>query len=477
MLYVGKARDLRARLRSYFRSDRQRPAVEAALGALERIEWRTLGSEFEAALEELRLIRELRPPANARSARPDRYVYLRRRGDTVVCSATPGVLGPIKSRRRAQLAARALQGVEWESLADAVPKLQEKLRRLAREQRFEDAARLRDRIEALEHVAAEVARLERLRELAVCVVAPGGDDGRRRGFFVAKGQVVCVRPFHGAQGVEWQAGLAAVARAEPSLAPESTDELLAIAGVPAAAAAGARGRVPTLHAMDELRERGTGDGWRKLVADGVTATPVTLRRGAAVKLVDGANTEIVARVDWPARLDALLAEARNVHVLSPDGDVHARRTKRGRWLVSHARPSSTTAVSDAHDREAQHPLPKGHPLFAATRISRDKERQVQHYVELLRSLPLWERDSIRVVDAGCGKAYMSLALVAYGREVGTRVELVGLDANPGVIETVRGIAERLGYDEARFEATTIEDYAGRRSGRPARLAARVRHRE
>jgi DNA polymerase-3 subunit epsilon len=121
VLYVGKARDLRARLRSYFRSDRQRPAVEAALGALARIEWRVVGSELEAALEELRLIRELRPPANARSARPDRYVYLRRRGDTVVCSAAPGALGPIKSRRRAQLAARALQGVDWETLDDAVP--------------------------------------------------------------------------------------------------------------------------------------------------------------------------------------------------------------------------------------------------------------------------------------------------------------------------------------------------------------------
>ena len=35
-----------------------------------------LGSELEAALEELRLLRELRPPANARSTRPDRYVYL-----------------------------------------------------------------------------------------------------------------------------------------------------------------------------------------------------------------------------------------------------------------------------------------------------------------------------------------------------------------------------------------------------------------
>jgi SAM-dependent methyltransferase len=72
---------------------------------------------------------------------------------------------------------------------------------------------------------------------------------------------------------------------------------------------------------------------------------------------------------------------------------------------------------------------------------------------------VWDRERIRVVDAGCGKAYMSLALVAYGREIGTRVELVGLDANEGVIETVRAIAHELGYDEARFEATTIEAYA------------------
>ena len=72
VLYVGRARDLRARLRSYFRSERQRPSVEVALSAVDRIEWDVLGSELEAGLEELRLIRELRPPANARQSRPDR---------------------------------------------------------------------------------------------------------------------------------------------------------------------------------------------------------------------------------------------------------------------------------------------------------------------------------------------------------------------------------------------------------------------
>ena len=228
VLYVGRARDLQARLRSYFRSERQRPAVEAALGALDRIEWRITGSELEAALEELRLIRELRPPANARSVRPDRYVYLRRRGDSVVCGSQPTELGPLKSRRRAHLAARALQGVEWETFDDALPKLQAKLRRLAAELRFEDAARLRDRIDALEEVCADLARLRRLRGLAVCLVAPAADGGRRA-FYVAKGQVVCVRPFRGASGLEWEAALAAVRRAEPTLAPEAADELLAVA--------------------------------------------------------------------------------------------------------------------------------------------------------------------------------------------------------------------------------------------------------
>jgi DNA polymerase III epsilon subunit family exonuclease len=236
VLYVGRARDLRARLRSYFRSDRQRPAVEAAVGALERIEWRITGSELEAGLDELRLIRELRPPANARSARPDRYVYLRRRGVGVVCSSKPTELGPIKSRNRARLAARALESVEWETPGDAIPKLRAKLVRLARDLRYEDAARVRDGVEALEHVVRELAHVEQLRQLEVVVFAPALEERWRRAFFVARGRVVCARPIapcsslqQAFDGPEIRAGLAAVERAETTLAPEAADELLLVA--------------------------------------------------------------------------------------------------------------------------------------------------------------------------------------------------------------------------------------------------------
>jgi DNA polymerase III epsilon subunit family exonuclease len=228
VLYVGRARDLRARLRSYFRSERQRPAVEAALGALERVEWRVLGSELEAGLEELRLLRELRPPGNARSARPDRYVYLRRRGSGWCVTETPGPYGPLKSRRRARIAARALEGWEGEPAAALAP-LRAKLRRLARDLRFEDAARVRDRITALEEVVAALAELDRLRRLEVCLLAPAVEAGFRRAFFVSGGKVAAVRTVPaGAGRLELEAGLATVARAETSLRPEDADELLLI---------------------------------------------------------------------------------------------------------------------------------------------------------------------------------------------------------------------------------------------------------
>ena len=210
--------------------------------------------------------------------------------------------------------------------------------------------------------------------------------------------------------------------------------------------------------MNELRELALGREWRKLVADGVAASPVELRRGPAVKIVDGVRTETVPVQGWPERLDALLEGATHVHLHAPGGDLHARRTKRGRWLVSRGRASSQAAAEPRHDREKRHPLAADHPLFAATHSSPAKRRQVQHYVELVRVLPVWNRQRVRVLDAGCGKAYLSLALVAYGRETGTEVELVGLDVNPNVVATVREVADALGYHEARFEATSIVAY-------------------
>lgn len=231
-----------------------------------------------------------------------------------------------------------------------------------------------------------------------------------------------------------------------------------------------------------LKRQSDDDSWDKLVA-----SPVQLTAGPAVKLViskgEREQTETVPVDRWPDRLRELLGEPLELaHLITWRGDWHARRTKKGRWLVRHGKSSVDVARRPvglpSHDRRRRHPLPPEHPevvrLFRATGLyspqgnllgqHADKYRQVQHYLELLRPLPVWEEARsegrpLRVVDAGCGKAYMSLALSAYAHLHGLEVELVGVDRNATVVESVRRIASDLGYDSARFEATTILKYA------------------
>src|SRR5215471_3731412 len=137
--------------------------------------------------------RDLRAPANARSTRPDRYVYLGVRGDQVVVTRTPSATGPVKSRRRAELVARALEPDELARPRDAVPRLRRKLARLAEDFRYEDAARLRDRLKAVEAFADELERLVRLRAAELCLLAPAVEPGFRRAFFVKGGRVAAAR--------------------------------------------------------------------------------------------------------------------------------------------------------------------------------------------------------------------------------------------------------------------------------------------
>ncbi len=229
-LYVGRARNLSARLRSYFSGERQRPAVEAALGALAQVEWERCGSELEAALDELRLLRELRPPANARATRPDRHVYLRRRGHRWVCGPEPTPHGPIAGRALARRAAQVLDGFEGDEPRDVLPGLKVRLRRLAGALRFEDAARLRDRIAALEQVVERIDELRRLQALRACLVVPAIEPGMMRAIFVA-GAVVDRRtvPRGGGGRLEVEAGLTEVRRALPAVLEATVaDELLLV---------------------------------------------------------------------------------------------------------------------------------------------------------------------------------------------------------------------------------------------------------
>ena len=118
VLYVGKALDLRRRVRSYFAGDERRKVAQL-LREVAAVDHTVCSGDLEASVLEVRLIHELRPRFNRRAKDWRRYAYVKltlderfprlsvvrkpRRGDGCL------YLGPLSSGRVAQLVVEAVQ--------------------------------------------------------------------------------------------------------------------------------------------------------------------------------------------------------------------------------------------------------------------------------------------------------------------------------------------------------------------------------
>ena len=204
VLYIGKAENLRTRVRSYFYGDERRRIADL-LAQVHRIDYRLCAHPLEAEVTELRLIHAHRPPFNQRSRPPKRTVFVKLTDEAFprlsvghkLMSKGRAWLGPFRSKRTADLVVEAL----WASTrirrctgaagsragacapsqmgvalcpcsgelnrdrylqvvdgmvgsfdhdpAPVLDPLAEKMLRLSSEQRYEEAAQMRDRHRAL----------------------------------------------------------------------------------------------------------------------------------------------------------------------------------------------------------------------------------------------------------------------------------------------------------------------------------------
>jgi DNA polymerase-3 subunit epsilon len=119
VLYVGKATNLRARVRSYFSTDERRK-VSSLLRATARIDHKVCESTLEAEVLETRLIRDLLPHYNQHGTRWQRYPYLKLTLDeafprlsVVRAPRDDGALylGPLRSQSQARSIAEAIETV------------------------------------------------------------------------------------------------------------------------------------------------------------------------------------------------------------------------------------------------------------------------------------------------------------------------------------------------------------------------------
>lgn len=129
----------------------------------------------------------------------------------------------------------------------------------------------------------------------------------------------------------------------------------------------------------------------------------------------------------------------------------------------------------AHNRTKHYILEEGKPVDflvglgvqtpdgRVTRARFDKFRQINRYLEFIEDVidELPKDRTIRIINFGCGKSYLTFAMYYYLHELQHRdIQVTGLDLKTDVIQHCNELAEKLGYDRLKFERGDISTYEG-----------------
>ena len=208
---------------------------------------------------------------------------------------------------------------------------------------------------------------------------------------------------------------------------------------------------------------------------------VDLKAGRRLQVTtyDDTQAHVTNHEDATGVLDELFAEPfANWHVETTTHTHQLRVTKKGQALLHSSRRSQPAAPQRSHDQAKHRLLKEDHPALRALGISDErgrvkpsrqaKYRQVEEFLRSLsvaiedatRSGKLREptaEDPLRVVDLGCGNAYLTFAAHAWLSER-MPVHLTGVDVKEQSRRHNTEFAETLGVtDEVRFLAAGIRE--------------------
>lgn len=187
-LYVGTSRNLKSRVRTYFTASETRKRIQEMIAMAHHVDTVVCATVLEAQVRELRLISENRPQYNRRSKSQERATWVKvvqkprprfatvRGSDLIKDSVT--WIGPFSGTEDANL---ALQGLNLSiedpndfnknDVRDIVAALNEKMNRLALEEKFEEAANVRNQFSSFVRGVSRGARIRSLTLIPELVAA------------------------------------------------------------------------------------------------------------------------------------------------------------------------------------------------------------------------------------------------------------------------------------------------------------------
>lgn len=240
--------------------------------------------------------------------------------------------------------------------------------------------------------------------------------------------------------------------------------------------------------VEEIRVRVFGAGFIKLVQSvrrggstfRISMRPIELggRRMFQAEMNDSGQVQVKNFSEAEARdgLEEIIAQrgAREMHLMDASGDLHVRVTRKGHALVSRSGTMNRAVVLQGHDRVKKMPL-TSFDSAAFLRVSgiadgsgqirasmRGKYDQVNEFLKVVATLDIKpSAEPFTVVDCGCGKAYLTLALYFYLTHVVglENVTVWGVDRRADVIAAATKMASALDVAErVKFVESDLADF-------------------
>lgn len=172
------------------------------------------------------------------------------------------------------------------------------------------------------------------------------------------------------------------------------------------------------------------------------------------------------------KLAALFNDFRQALIQFTDEKVQIQLSKKFK-VIWKAEQTGEKKAELSHNRKKQYLLEDGIPYPFLVRLGvqspdgkvkkqkYDKFRQINRFIEFIDdALAHLPKDrTVRILDFGSGKSYLTFALYHYLRiEKGLDLRVTGLDLKKEVIEECQQIAQDLRYEQLEFLVGDINDY-------------------
>ncbi len=170
---------------------------------------------------------------------------------------------------------------------------------------------------------------------------------------------------------------------------------------------------------------------------------------------------------------ALNLPFRNFHIISQNETIQINLSKKGKPIINRKATEKPQTVELAHDRSKNTILSEGEDIpflkvmgvmRADGRIKADhrsKFQQINAFLKILAeideiaALP----EPVRMIDFGCGNAYLTFAAYHYLHNIlGKQALVVGVDGQESLIARNQQRAQALGWDGLTFAQGLIIDY-------------------